>query len=101
MIPCSKGLNVVSNKGTKALEKTVADPFFELAIASETTADYETLLQMAKSALATSEASMKTTTVDPQILAHFIMIVPPITEKSTTIKKQYFVVSSNNELGGK
>lgn len=85
------------------LEEAVADPFLELAIA-ETTADYETLLQIAKSALATSEASMKTTTVDtvdPQILAHFTMVAPPITEKSTIVKKQYFVESSDNELGGK
>lgn len=85
---------------TKALKEAVEDPFLELAIASETAADYESLLQMAKSALATSEASMKAT-VDPQILAHFGMIAPPATEKPIIVKKQYFVESSDNDLGGK
>lgn len=75
------------------------DPFLELAITSETTTDYEILLQIAKSALAASEASVKTT-IDPQILAHFAMIPPPITEK-LIVKKQYFMESSDNDLGGK
>lgn len=75
------------------------DPFLELAIASETTTNYEILLQIAKSALATSEASVKTA-IDPEILAHFAMIPPPITEKFI-VKKQYFMESSDNDLGGK
>lgn len=54
---------------------------------------------MAKSAVATSEASMKTT-IDPQILAHFAMVAPPTTEKPTIVKKQYFMESSDNDLGG-
>lgn len=83
-------------------KEAVDDPFLELAIASETTEDYDTLLQMAKSALATSEVST-VTTVDPQILAHFTMIAPPsmVVEKPTIVKKQYFVESSDNDLGGK
>jgi len=88
------------NIETKALEETVEDPFLELAIASETATDYKTLLQMAKSALATSEASTKAT-IDPQILAHFAMVAPPTTEKSNVIKKQYFMESSDNDLRGK
>lgn len=88
------------NIETKALEEAAEDPFLALAIASEATTDYKTLLQMAKSALATSEASMKAT-IDPQILAHFAMVAPPITEKSTIVKKQYFMESSDNDLGGK
>jgi hypothetical protein len=55
---------------------------------------------MAKSALIASEASMKAT-VDPQILAHFAMIAPPTIEKPVVVKKQYFVESSDNDLGGK
>lgn len=88
------------NIETKALENATEDPFLELAIASETTTDYKTLLQIAKSAAATSEASMKTT-IDPQILAHFAMVAPSTTEKSTIVKKQYFMESSDNDLGGK
>lgn len=80
-------------------EEVVEDPFLELAIASETE-DYETLLRMAKSALATSEASM-VAAVDPQILAHFTMIAPPpVVEKPAIVKKQYLVESSDNDLGG-
>ncbi|XP_018406237.1 PREDICTED: transient receptor potential cation channel subfamily V member 4 [Cyphomyrmex costatus] len=94
-----EAMNLKNTNQTKALEETVEDPFLELAIASETTTDYKTLLQMAKSALATSEASMKTT-IDPQILAHFAMVAPPTIEKSTIVKKQYFIESSDNDLGG-
>ncbi|XP_025075486.1 uncharacterized protein LOC105432571 [Pogonomyrmex barbatus] len=93
-----EAMNLKNANYTKALEESVEDPFLELAIASETTTDYKTLLQMAKSALATSEASMKTA-IDPQILAHFAMVAPPTTEKST-VKKQYFMESSDNDLGG-
>ncbi|KAL6435817.1 hypothetical protein ACFW04_005589 [Cataglyphis niger] len=90
--------NTVKNQ-TKALEAAIEDPFLELVIASETTnINYEILLQMAKSALAASEASMKTM-VDSQILAHFAMIAPPVTEKSI-VKKQYFIESSDNDFGG-
>ncbi|XP_012535675.1 uncharacterized protein LOC105836286 [Monomorium pharaonis] len=91
-------MNLKNTNQTKALEETVEDPFLQLAIASETTTDYKSLLQMAKSAVATSEASMKTT-IDPQILAHFAMVAPPTTEKSTIVKKQYFMESSDNDLG--
>ncbi|XP_020287782.1 uncharacterized protein LOC109856664 [Pseudomyrmex gracilis] len=91
--------NTNHTNALEAVEEAVEDPFLELAIASETTTDYETLLRIAKSALATSEASMKTT-VDPQILAHLGMIAPPTAEKSIVIKKQYFVESSDNDLGG-
>lgn len=84
---------------TKALEAAIEDPFLELAIVSETTTDYDILLQIAKSALVASETSIKTT-IDPQILAHFAMIAPPTTEKSI-VKKQYFMESSDNDLGGK
>ncbi|XP_032691280.1 uncharacterized protein LOC116853977 [Odontomachus brunneus] len=86
-------------ESTAQEEAPVEDPFLELAIASETE-DYDTLLQMAKSALATSEASM-VAAVDPQILAHFTMIAPPpVVEKPVIVKKQYFVESSDNDLGG-
>ncbi|KAG5334109.1 TRPV6 protein, partial [Acromyrmex charruanus] len=94
-----EAMNLRNMNQTKALEGTVEDPFLELAIASETTTDYKTLLQIAKSALATSEASMKTT-IDPQILAHFAMVAPPTIEKSSIVKKQYFMESSDNDLGG-
>ncbi|XP_024876105.1 transient receptor potential cation channel subfamily V member 4 [Temnothorax curvispinosus] len=94
-----EAMNLKNTNQTKALEEAVKDPFLALAIASETTTDYKTLLQMAKSAVATSEASMKTT-IDPQILAHFAMVAPPTTEKSTIVKKQYFIESSDNDLGG-
>ncbi|KAG5317206.1 TRPV6 protein, partial [Pseudoatta argentina] len=94
-----EAMNLRNMNQTKALEETVEDPFLELAIASETTTDYKTLLQIAKSALATSEASMKTT-IDPQILAHFAMVAPPTIEKSSIVKKQYFMESSDNDLGG-
>lgn len=94
-----EAMNLKNTNQTKTLEDATEDPFLELAIASETATDYKTLLQMAKSALATSEASMKTT-IDPQILAHFAMVVPPATEKSTIVKKQYFMESSDNDLGG-
>lgn len=94
-----ESINVL-NAETKAQEEAVEDPFLQLAIASETTEDYDTLLQIAKSALATSEAST-VATVDPQILAHFTMIAPPpATEKPAIVKKQYFVESSDNDLGG-
>ncbi|XP_014479481.1 PREDICTED: uncharacterized protein LOC106746875 [Dinoponera quadriceps] len=93
--------NLKNANQTKAQEEVVEDPFLELAIASETTEDYDTLLKMAKSALANSEASMIATTVDPQILAHFAMIAPPsVIEKPAIVKKQYFVESSDNDLGG-
>ncbi|XP_011863859.1 PREDICTED: uncharacterized protein LOC105559855 isoform X2 [Vollenhovia emeryi] len=94
-----EAMNVKNTNQTKALKEAAEDPFLELAIASESAADYKTLLQMAKSALATSEASMKTT-IDPQILAHFAMVAPPTAEKSTIVKKQYFIESSDNDLGG-
>ncbi|XP_018352954.1 PREDICTED: transient receptor potential cation channel subfamily V member 4 [Trachymyrmex septentrionalis] len=94
-----EAMNLKNTNQTKALEETVEDPFLELAIASETTTDYKTLLQIARSALATSEASMKTT-IDPQILAHFAMVAPPTIEKSSIVKKQYFMESSDNDLGG-
>ncbi|XP_011167034.1 uncharacterized protein LOC105200930 [Solenopsis invicta] len=93
-------MNLKNTNQTKALEEAVEDPFLELAIASESTTDYKSLLQIAKSAVATSEASMKTT-IDPQILAHFAMVAPPTTEKSTVVKKQYFMESSDNDFGGK
>lgn len=94
-------LLLINRVETKALgKKAIEDPFLELAIASETTQDYDTLLQMAKSALATSETSVKPT-VDPQLLAHFTMIAPPPIEKPTIAKKQYFMESSDNDLGGK
>ncbi|EFN84766.1 uncharacterized protein LOC105182976 [Harpegnathos saltator] len=92
-----EAMNLKNASQAKAHEGAVEDPFLELAIASETTEDYDTLLQMAKSALATSEAS---TTVDPQILAHFTMIAPPPVEKPIVVKKQYLVESSDNDLGG-
>lgn len=85
---------------TKAQEEGIQDPLLDLAIASEITKDYDTLLEMAKSAVATSEASKKVS-VNPQILSHFTMIVPPVIEESITVKKQYFVESSDNDLGGK
>ncbi|XP_012062295.1 PREDICTED: transient receptor potential cation channel subfamily V member 4 [Atta cephalotes] len=94
-----EAMNLKNMNQTKALEETVGDPFLELTIASETTTDYKTLLQIAKSALATSEASLKTT-IDPQILAHFAMVAPPTIEKSSIVKKQYFMESSDNDLGG-
>lgn len=84
---------------TQALKEAVEDPLLELAIASETIPEnYETLLQIAKSALATSEASMKAT-VDPHILTCFTAIAPSAAEKP--VEKQYFVESSDNDLGGK
>lgn len=55
---------------------------------------------MAKSAVATSETSVKPT-VNPQILAHFTMTAPPPVEKPIIAKKQYFMESSDNDLGGK
>ncbi|XP_025267346.1 uncharacterized protein LOC105257199 isoform X3 [Camponotus floridanus] len=95
-----EAMNLKNTNQTKALEASMEfeDPFLELAIASETTTNYEILLQIAKSALAASEASVKTA-IDPQILAHFAMIPPPITEKFI-VKKQYFMESSDNDVGG-
>ncbi|XP_029669571.1 uncharacterized protein LOC115239269 [Formica exsecta] len=93
-----EAMNLKNTNQTKALEAAIEDPFLELVIASETAIDHEILLQIAKSALATSEASMKTT-IDSQILAHFAMIAPPVTEKSI-VKKQYFIESSDNDFGG-
>ncbi|KMQ98799.1 transient receptor potential cation channel subfamily v member 6 [Lasius niger] len=92
-----EAMNLKNTNQTKALEAAIEDPFLELAIVSETTTDYEILLQIAKSALVASETSIKTT-IDPQILAHFAMIAPPTTEKSI-VKKQYFMESSDNDLG--
>lgn len=95
-----EAMNLKNTNQTKALEASMEfeDPFLELAIASETTTNYEILLQIAKSALAASEASVKTA-IDPQILPHFAMIPPPITEKFI-VKKQYFMESSDNDVGG-
>ncbi|XP_029163221.1 uncharacterized protein LOC114934682 [Nylanderia fulva] len=94
-----EAMNLKNTNQTKALEAASEDPFLELAIASETTTDYEILLQIAKSALAASEASMKTA-IDAQILAQFAMIAPPLTTEKVIVKKQYFMESSDNDLGG-
>ncbi|XP_072745359.1 uncharacterized protein Iav [Anoplolepis gracilipes] len=91
-------MNLKNTNQSKALEAAIEDPLLELAIASETTTDYEILLQIAKSALVASEVSMKTT-IDPQVLAHFALIAPPIIEKPI-VKKQYFIESSDNDFGG-
>jgi len=94
----------VSNaERSQTLEEAVEDPFLELVVASETAADYESLLPMARSALVASEASMRATqVVDSQILAHLAIIAPStIDEKPVVVKKQYFVESSDNDLGGK
>lgn len=77
----------------------IEDPLLDLAIAEEKTDDYETLMKLATSALAVSEASAQAM-IDPKILEQFSGIkLPSSNDKPSTVKKQYLIESSDTDFG--
>lgn len=76
------------------------DPLLELVIASETTTDYDTLMKIAQIAASSDFEVTANAKINLQILEQFTMTKIPVEEQVTTVRKQYFVESSDNDFGG-
>ncbi|XP_043256262.1 uncharacterized protein LOC122399562 [Colletes gigas] len=75
------------------------DPLLNLVIASESTTDPETLLEIAQRAVASVEAPASSK-INLEILEQFTMTKITADEQPIVAKKQYFVESSDNDFGG-
>ncbi|XP_076629860.1 transient receptor potential cation channel subfamily V iav [Colletes latitarsis] len=87
----------IANHSTTA--EDFQDPLLNLVIASESTTDPETLLEIAQRAVASVEAPASSK-INLEILEQFTMTKITAEEQPIVTKKQYFVESSDNDFGG-
>ncbi|XP_076249498.1 transient receptor potential cation channel subfamily V iav [Calliopsis andreniformis] len=88
------------NVSHTATDDSSQDPLLELVIASENTTDYNTLTKLAQAAASANFEVPVNSKLNLQILEQFTMTKIPMEEQTVTVKKQYFVESSDNDFGG-